>query len=216
MTEIGATLNMPVDNPLMVGSGSCGVPVPFRECRIVDSDGRSVRHGEVGELWVTGPGILEGYYKNADATAAAFRGKWFRTGDLFRQDENDYYYFVGRIKEVIRRSNENISAVEVETVLNGMPEVQQAAVVPVPDSFRGEEVKAYLVLRPGFVRDDVPPSRVFAYCAEHLAAFKVPRYVEYLDDIPLTSSNKTAKHFLVKAKDDLRRGSYDRVDGIWR
>ena len=89
------------------------------------------------------------YYRKPEATAAAFHGEWFRTGDLFRQDERGYYYIVGRVKEMIRRAGENISAREIEAVLRAMPEIVEAAAVPVPDATRGEEVKVFVVLRPG-------------------------------------------------------------------
>ena len=215
MTEVGATLYMPFEDTAMVGSGSCGIPAPFRRCTIIGADGAPVATGETGELWVTGAGILAGYYNQPEATTAAFSGKWFRTGDLFRQDADGYYTLVGRIKDMIRRSGENISAQEVEAVLHAMPEVRQAAVVAVPDSSRGEEVKAFVVLEPGLGPADVPPDPIFAHCARRLARFKVPRYLEYVDELAKTASNKVAKHLLT-ARDDPRRGSYDHVERTWR
>ena len=103
----------------------------------------------MGELLVRGPGILQGYYRKPEATRAAFHGDWFRTGDLFRQDARGYFYIVGRIKDMIRRAGENISAREVEAVLKALPGVAEAAAVPVPDATRGEEVKIYVVLAAG-------------------------------------------------------------------
>ena len=120
MTELGSAMFMPIEATDMVGSGSCGVPAPFRECRIVDESGRSLRR-EVGELCVRGPGIMLGYYNNPEATDESLRGGWFHTGDLFRQDERGYFYIVGRQKDMIRRSSENIAAREVEAVLNSDP-----------------------------------------------------------------------------------------------
>jgi crotonobetaine/carnitine-CoA ligase len=101
---------MPIEAMDMVGSGSCGVPSPFRECAIFDADGNPVSQGEIGELCIRGAGIMLGYYNNPEATAAAFRDGWFRTGDLFRVDERGYFYIVGRQKDMIRRSSENIAA----------------------------------------------------------------------------------------------------------
>lgn len=112
--------------------------------------------GEVGELLVRGPGILQGYYRKPEATAAAFWGDWFRTGDLFRQDERGYLYILGRTKDMVRRAGENIAAREVESILLELPEIAECAVVPVPDDTRGEEVKAYLVLQPGLTAADLP------------------------------------------------------------
>ena len=114
----------------MVGSGSCGIAAPFRECRVADMEGNTLPPGEVGELLVRGPGILRGYYRKPDATKAAFHGDWFRTGDLFRQDERGYFYIVGRVKDMIRRAGENIAAREVESVLCQLPEIAEAAAVP--------------------------------------------------------------------------------------
>jgi len=214
MTEVGSGLFMPIEAVDMVGSGSCGIPVPFREARIAAPDGAPVAKGEIGELLLRGPGMLSGYYRNPDATAAAFHGDWFRTGDLFRQDERGYYYIVGRIKEMIRRAGENISAREVEAVLREMPDIVEAAAVPVPDATRGEEVKIFVVLRPGLGREDVPPQRIIAHCEARLARFKVPRYVAYLDHLPKTPSEKIAKHLLVIAP-HAAAGTYDRVEARW-
>jgi acyl-CoA synthetase (AMP-forming)/AMP-acid ligase II len=211
LTETGSTLYMPTDAQNMVGSGSCGLPAPYRRCRVVDPDsGADVAAGETGELWVSGRGILKGYYNKPEATGEAFSGEWFRTGDLFRRDAEGYYYIQGRIKDSIRRSGENISAREVESVAAGIPGVLEAAAVAVPDELRGQEVKLCLVLQPGA---DVPPEQVVAHCVERLAAFKVPRYVEYHDDFPRTSSNKIAKQALAAAA---RPGKlYDRSAGKW-
>lgn len=216
MTEIGSGLFMPIEATDMVGSGSCGKPSPFREARIVDTDGKPVAPGEVGELQVRGPGMLQGYYKKPEATAAAFDGDWFRTGDLFRQDARGYCYIVGRLKDMIRRAGENIAAREVEAVLRGLPQIVEAAAVPVPDDSRGEEVKAYVVLQPGLGPKDVPPERIIAHCEANLARFKVPRYIAYQDRLPKTPSEKIAKQALIQGGADLRAGSYDRVERRWR
>ncbi len=216
MTEVGCALLMPVEAEDMVGSGSCGRPAPFRKCMVADDEGRPVPAGRTGELWVAGDGILRGYYNKPEANARAFSGEWFKTGDLFRRDDRGFYYIVGRVKDMIRRSGENISAAEVEAVLRAMPEIAEAAVVAVPDDRRKEEVKAYVVLRPGIERTSLPPERIIAFCGERLARFKVPRYIEYRDSLPKTPSDKVAKEKLVAEKSDLRLGSFDRVDGTWR
>jgi acyl-CoA synthetase (AMP-forming)/AMP-acid ligase II len=212
LTETGSTLYMPTDAVHMVGSGSCGVPAPFRACRIVGPDGKDVRPGEIGELWVSGRGILKGYYNKPDATREAFSGEWFRTGDLFRQDEKGYFYIQGRIKDSIRRSGENISAREVETIASGVPGVSETAAVAVKDELRGEEVKLCVALQPGYTREQVTPEAVGAFCAERLAEFKVPRYVSYVEEMPRTSSNKIAKLELVKNEG---QAVFDRVKKVW-
>jgi acyl-CoA synthetase (AMP-forming)/AMP-acid ligase II len=195
---------------------TCGVPAPFRETRIVGEDGRECPVGEAGELQVRGRSILLGYYKRPDANADSFDGDWFRTGDLFTVDEDGYYSIVGRIKDMVRRSSENISAREVEAVLHELPEVEEAAVVPVPDPLRKEEVKAYIKLKPGVDRKGFSLDALFEHCRKNLAAFKVPRYVAFIDEYPRTPSDKIAKSKLIAATDDLRKDSFDRVDATWR
>ncbi len=216
MTEVGTTLFVPIEATEMVGQGSCGRPAAFRRCRIVDDEGRDVPDGEVGELVVAGFNILLGYYKKPEATAEAFFGEWFRTGDLFRRDARGYYYIVGRKKDMIRRSGENVAAREVESVLLEMPEIQDAAVVGVKDPDRGEEIKALVILAPGHDRESVPPERILAHAASRLARFKVPRYLAYRERFPRTPSMKIRKGELRTEAEDLRVGAWDAVDGIWR
>lgn len=217
MTEIGGAAYMPTrDLQRMSGSGSCGVAAPFREIKIVDEAGKELPRGQRGELWVRGRAMLQGYYKNPEASAEAFTDGWFRTGDVARMDAHGYLYILGRMKDMVRRSGENISAREVEDVLRGMPEIENAAVVAVPDAYREEEVKAYVQLAPGFAQADVSPRRIADHCKQHLAAFKVPRYFEYRESFPLTDSQRVQKKVLRAEKTDLRSGSYDLQDGIWR
>lgn len=179
MTELGVALMMPIERDEMVGAGSVGVPTAFRECRVADPDGNELPAGEIGELQVRGPGIFTGYYENEEATQAAFSGSWFRTGDLVRRDEQGYFYFVGRFKDMIRRSGENIAALEVEQVVNDILGIEESAAVAVPDSDRGEEVKLFVVLKPGMTKERLSPSAIVAACAGELAVFKRPRYIEY-------------------------------------
>jgi len=216
MTEIGTGLTMPIEAKEMVGSGSCGIAGPFREACIADPDGKTLPAGQSGELLIRGPGILKGYYNKPEATAAAFHGDWFRTGDLAVQDENGFVTILGRIKEMIRRSGENISATEVEAALLAIPGVAEAAALPVPDALRGEEVKAYIVLRQGVSAEDLPPEQIIAQCSRRLAPFKVPRLIEYhATPLPRSTSGKVRKPDLVAEKSDLRSGSWDRVTGDW-
>jgi acyl-CoA synthetase (AMP-forming)/AMP-acid ligase II len=216
MTEIGLGLIMPLAAADKVGSGSCGLAAPFREVRIATSAGDTVAAGETGELLIRGPGILLGYHGKPDATAAAFHGDWFRTGDLAMQDAAGFVTILGRIKEMIRRSGENISATEVEAALLAIPGIVEAAAIPVPDDKRGEEVKAYVVLEPGRNVADLPPDRIAALCAERLAPFKVPRLIEYRSvPLPRSTSGKVRKPELIAEKHDLRSGSWDRLTARW-
>lgn len=216
MTEVGPGLYMPLDALHMVGSGSCGIPAPFREARVVDEQGRDVARGEIGELVLRGPGLMLGYYNRPEANRDSFFGDWFRTGDLFRQDAEGYFYIVGRLKEMVRRAGENIAAREVETVLRNMAEIEEVAVVAVPDELRGEEVKAYVLPASGIDGDDKLIGRIAGHCEANLAAFKIPRYIAFVDDIPRTASQKVAKKALTAGVVDLRLGAFDRVEGIWR
>jgi acyl-CoA synthetase (AMP-forming)/AMP-acid ligase II len=216
MTEIGMGTAMPFDAFDMIGKGSCGVPTPWRGARICGADGQEMAHDEVGELEISGRSILKGYWNKAEATEKAFNQEWFRTGDLFRRDEHGYYYIVGRIKEMIRRSSENISAREVESVVQMLPEVADVAAVPVPDARRGEEVKIVVQLKPGFSQNDCSIERIEAHCRGMLAPFKVPRYYAYVTDFPRTSSGKISKSLLNSAENDSLMGAFDRVDAVWR
>lgn len=216
MTEIGSGLYMPMEATDMVGSGSCGIPSPFRETRIVDEQGNDVSVGAVGELIVRGPGIFQGYYRNRKATEAVLKDGWFHTGDLFRRDEAGYHYIVGRKKDMIRRSGENIACREVEGVLRDMDEIEEIALIPVPDPMRGEEVKAFICLRNGTSPSEETVDRIIAYSETRLASFKLPRYFEFISEMPRTTSFKVAKSDLLHARQDQRSGSFDRVDQVWR
>jgi len=213
MTEIGIGTQVPLEDTHMVGSGSVGKPPTFRELRIVDENGDDVPRGQVGELLVKGQGMFKGYYKKPEENAKAFLGEYFRTGDLFRQDENGYYYFVSRKKDMIRRLGDNISATEVEHVLMSHPKIAEAAVVPVRDPVRGEEVKAYVLPAARESPETIPPEEIVAFCLEKIAKFKVPRYIEYVKAFPKSASEKIQKTILIGQKADLTEGCYDRFGG---
>ncbi len=211
MTEIGPGMMIPIEDDHMSGSGSVGKPLALRQTKIVDELGNEVKTGEIGQLLIKGQGIFKGYYKNSEATAGVFEGDWFKTGDLFKQDEQGYYYIVGRIKDMIRRSGENISAKEVEDTLTNHPKIKSAAVVPVSDGNRGEEVKAYIVPLDGETPESIPPETIIEFCAERIANFKIPRYIEYCKTFPLTPTGKIRKQILLQSKEDLTSGCFDRT-----
>lgn len=216
MTEIGMGTLVPWDDD-GVDSTCIGIPGPFRECKVIDQEGNPAADGAIGELCVRGPGIFRGYYKRDEVNAAEFlEGGWFRTGDLVHREEGGRFHYVGRAKAMVRRGAEQISAQEVEMALRAMPEIVEAAVVPVPDDFYDEEVKVYVILANGLTAAEVAPERIEAWSRERLAAYKVPRYIEYRQELPRTQSEKVSKPDLLKEKDDLRCDSHDRVDGVWR
>ncbi|SDR57559.1 long-chain acyl-CoA synthetase/crotonobetaine/carnitine-CoA ligase [Rhizobiales bacterium GAS113] len=210
MTEIGLGAYMPAAFEIMHDSASVGIDGPFRETTIRDGQGEVVAPGGRGELWVRGRSIFKGYWNKPQANADSLReGGWFRTGDIFQADECGCLWLVGRIKDMIRRSSENIAAREVEAVVRELDEVEDCAAVPVPDQERGEEVKIYIQLKPGIAPDALPFEKVRAHCRERLAAFKVPRYYAYADDFPRTVSNKIEKHRLIAGIPDPLAGAWD-------
>jgi len=195
----------------MVGSGSIGIPVPELSLRIVDATGRDVAPGESGEFLVKGPGMFRGYLNRPAATREVMRDGWLHTGDLGRADSRGFLYFMGRSKDIIRRSGENLAAAEVEDVLRSHPRILDAAVLAVPDEERGEEVKAYVLPVAGESEATLSPDEIVAFCAERLASFKVPRYIEYRTaDFPRTPTMRIQKELLRQERPDLVAGVWDR------
>ena len=210
MTEAGFISRVPLRHAEeMVGSGSMGVPVPEVSVRIVDDDDRDVRLGDVGEILVSGQGLMKGYLNQPEATAEAMRGGWLHTGDLGRRDERGFLYFAGRKKDMIRRSGENIACAEVEEVLRSHPKVLDAAVIAVPDALRGEEIKAYVLPVAGVSAESLPPEDIVEHCRVKLARHKIPRYIEYRSkEFPRTPSMRVKKV-------ELRAERADPLAGVW-
>jgi carnitine-CoA ligase len=172
-----------------------GLPVLGYECRVVDDHGHEVPPGTVGELIVRGePGVslMKGYFKNPEATAQALRDGWLWSGDLAWMDDEGYFFFVDRKKDMIKRAGENISASEVEEVLKTHPAVVDAAVVGIVDPVRDQAIKAYVILKPeaAATKDD----ELIAWCRGRLSSFKVPEVVEFRGAFPRTSVGKIQKH----------------------
>ena len=211
LTEAGPVTVVPPEERHMTEAGSVGKLDVLREARIIDESGNDVAPGEVGELIIRGPGMLQGYYKNPRATAETIKEGWFYTGDLFRTDANGHYYISGRKKDMIRRSGENIAANEGEDTLKSHPKIENAAVVAVPDESRFEEVKAYIVPVPGESQETIPPEEIIEFCRSKIAEFKVPRYIEYRESFTLTSVGKVIKTDLKGDKEALVANAYDRV-----
>ncbi|MCC7369510.1 MAG: AMP-binding protein [Chloroflexi bacterium] len=195
MTEqLGHPLANPLDYPR--DNMSVGLPGLGWQVRLVDEHGHDVPDGEVGQILVRGePGVslMKGYFKNPEATAEAIRDGWLWTGDNARVGENGYVYFVDRAKDMIKRSGENVAASEVEAVLKAHPAVFDAAVVGVPDPIRDEAIKAFVIPRPGLA---ITEEHLIGWCAERLAKFRVPQFVEFRTEFPRTSVGKIQKHLL--------------------
>ncbi|MFG2384358.1 class I adenylate-forming enzyme family protein [Streptomyces avermitilis] len=175
------------------GTLAVGAPGPDTVVRIVDDQGEEVPFGEQGEILVRGPQVVPGYWRRPEATAETFPEGELRTGDIGFMDPQGWLYVVDRKKDMINASGFKVWPREVEDVLYTHPAVREAAVVGVPDGYRGETVKAYISLRPGADED---PAAFAAYCKERLAAYKYPRQVEILPDLPKTASGKILRREL--------------------
>ena len=175
--------------------------------RIVDDGGQPVGPGIVGEISIKNPAVAPGYWRNEEQTQLAIRDGWLYTGDLGRMDEEEFLYFVDRKKDVIRRRGENVSSQEVEEVIKRHSSVMDCAVIGVPSELGEDEVKAYIVVRPSI---QLKPEDIIYWCAQHLAYFKVPRYIELRDQLPQTPTLKVRKDLLRRDRLDLARGSFDR------
>jgi crotonobetaine/carnitine-CoA ligase len=180
--------------------------VPRTEARIVDDDGREVPPGEVGELILRNPALMVGYYGDPERTAEALRDGWLYTGDMAWRDEDGFFYFSDRKKDIVRRRGENVSSLEVELVLNEHPGVLESAIVGVPSELTDEELLAVVVRQSGA---DPEPADLIAWCAARLAPFKVPRFVTFVDKLPKTPTQKIEKH-RIRDGWDPSRADYDR------
>jgi crotonobetaine/carnitine-CoA ligase len=215
-TESGADLVVPLEDAESVGTGAMGKPVRTKEARVVDPEGRELPDGEIGELMVRGKPMMLGYFRNPEATAEKIREGWLHSGDLVFRDPKGYLHIVGRLKDMIRRSGENIAASEVEAVLCEHPQVRAAAAVPEQDDLRGEEVKAFIQLQPGETPESVTPQALIDFTRSKIAAFKVPRFMAYVESFPLTPSERIAKHQLLAQQQEQPARTYDAMTQTWR
>ncbi|WP_433136431.1 AMP-binding protein [Actinomadura nitritigenes] len=176
--------------------GSCGRPVPSFDVKILDDDGFETPHGEVGEICIRPQEphlMLSEYAAMPEATIQAWRDLWFHTGDLARRDEDGFFYFVGRGADVIRRRGENLSALEIESVISEHPAVLEVAAFGVPSELTEEDVMVVVAPQPGA---ELAPETLLAYCRQRLPRPMVPRYVELITALPKTPTEKIAKHLL--------------------
>src|SRR5205809_71816 len=183
-------------NPLKGVVKECiGIPFPDTDARVVDPDdpSRELAQGDVGELAVRGPQVMKGYWHQPEETATVLRDGWLLTGDLARMDEDGYFYIVDRKKDMILCSGYNVYPREVEEVLFMHPAVGEAAAIGVPDPYRGETVKAFVVLKAGKTATEAD---IIAFCKERLAPFKVPKAVEFATALPLTLVGKVLRRQL--------------------
>lgn len=173
--------------------GTIGKPIAGVEMQVVNEEGRQVSQGDRGEIVIRGHNIMKGYYKNPKATARALRGGWFHSGDIGYVDEDGDFVIVDRKKELILRGGYNVYPREVEEVLYGHPAIREAAVIGVPDERLGEEVKAVVSLQ---ADSQVTAKEIQQYCKVHVAAYKYPRLVDILENLPKSSTGKILKRVL--------------------
>jgi long-chain acyl-CoA synthetase len=170
--------------------GSIGTPIEEVEMKLFDEDDNEVPRGEVGEIVVRGHNVMKGYWQRPDATAEVMRGDWFHTGDMARIDEDGYFFIVDRKKDLIIRGGYNVYPREVEEVLYEHPKIREAAVIGVPHDEWGEEIGAAIVCHED---EELAPEEVSEYVKERIAAYKYPRIVWFLDDLPKGPTGKILK-----------------------
>ena len=176
--------------------GTVGQPIFGVEVRCVDDEDRFLATGEPGEVVIRGPNIMKGYYNRPEATEDAMRHGWFHTGDIGILDADGYLSIVDRKKDMIIRGGFNVYPREIEEVMLTHPAVALAAVVGVPDERLGEEVKAFVVRRPG---TEVTPEALIDWCRDQMAAYKYPRFIEFRDALPISPTGKILKRELKAA-----------------
>jgi len=199
-----ATLNAGKD--LLGRKTSIGRPLPVLDMKIVDPDGRELADGQLGELVIYGPTVTPGYWNRPDASAEAVRDGWLHTGDLGTRDPEGFYFVVDRAKDMILRGGENVYCVEIENCLADHPEIDEAAIVGVPDAELGERVKAIVRRVAGSALD---ADAVRRHVAAHLASFKVPELVEFTDQaLPRNPAGKLLKNQLRGGKAQFSEGAF--------
>ena len=178
-------------------AGSIGIPFPDTDARIVDLEGgmTTLGPGEVGELIIRGPQVMQGYWNQPDETARVLRGGWLYTGDIARMDDDGYFYIVDRKKEMIITGGFNIFPREVEEALYAHPAVLEAAAIGIPDKYKGEVVKAFVVLKPGA---QATAAEIIEHCQQFVAPFKVPRDVAFRDQLPKSLVGKILRRGLAE------------------
>ncbi|MCB8954457.1 MAG: long-chain fatty acid--CoA ligase [Ardenticatenales bacterium] len=176
--------------------GSVGIPVWGVDIKIVDPEDREVPQGDLGEIVIKGHNVMKGYYKRPEANAEAFRNGWFHTGDIGRKDEDGYVYIVDRVKDMIIRGGFNVYPREVEEVLMMHPAISLASVIGIPHDQYGEEIKAFVVLKPDV---ELSAEELIAWSKENMASYKYPRHVEFRDTLPMNATGKILKTELRQA-----------------
>lgn len=214
-TESGLDLAVPPGAVETVGTGAMGHPPAGKQVRIADEAGITLPDGEVGRIVIRGEPMMKGYWNHPDSTEQAFRGGWYNSGDLGYRDPAGWIHHAGRLKDMIRRGGENISAVEVEHVLALHPAVSAVALVPIPDEKFGELPKAFIQLSPGHEPSTQTAVSLVDHVRAKLARFKIPAYLEFVESFPMTPSARIQKRKLLERDQDQRIGVFDVAANSW-
>lgn len=209
LTETSSVATMNSGDDYLEKPDSVGLPLPVVELAVVNDSGDQLGPNQVGELIIKGPNVVNGYWNKPQATRDSFRDGWFYSGDLAYVDEEDFVYIVDRAKDMVIRGGENIYSIEVESVLYDFPGVVDAAIIGIPDLIMGEEVAAIVTCTPGITINE---EDLRSYVAQHLAAFKVPKYIFFYDD--LLPRNPTGKILKRQLREEVSRTILDQPSSL--
>ncbi|MEA5502852.1 long-chain fatty acid--CoA ligase [Halotia wernerae UHCC 0503] len=173
--------------------GSIGAPIENVEMKIIDAEGHQVQPGELGEIVIRGPNVMLGYWNRPFETANVIKNGWFHTGDIGQMDEDGFFYIIDRLKDMINVSGFKVYPTEVENVIYQHLAVAEVAVYGVPDAFKGEIVKASIVLKPG---STITAEKIIDFCSERMATYKLPRAINFVDSLPKNQTGKILKRVL--------------------
>lgn len=207
MTEGAGTINRVGNRKI----GSCGKTFENHEIMIVDDSGSPQLPLESGEIIFTGPSLTLGYWNNTEETKKAYRNGWMYSGDIGYMDADGYLFFLDRKKDIIRRNGENISSAEIEQVLLTHPEIMEVAATPILDDHCGEEIKVFIVTKPGL---HLQPEKIIEWCESIMAKYKIPRYIEFRESLPKTATQKIQKSLLKNENNDFLLNTWDRRNKI--
>jgi carnitine-CoA ligase len=210
LTECGLCIIQPLYGSRKENSMGLPKQIPgfgfVNKIRVVDENDQEVPRGTVGEIVIKNPAVTKGYYKDPELTSKVIRNGWLHTGDRAWMDEDGYFFFADRKKDVIRRRGENVSSLEVENVINAHPKVLESAVIGVSSDLYDDEVKAYVIPKPNETLD---PLEIVKWCKERLAYFKVPRFIEFRTEFPKTPTHRVQKYKLREEKEDPAKDCFD-------
>ena len=210
LTECGLCIIQPLHG--LRKEKSMGLPKQLpgfgfvNEIKIFDENDREVPRKTVGEIVIKNPAVMKGYYRDPELTKSVLRNGWLHTGDQAWMDEDGYFFFADRKRDVIRRRGENVSSIEVENVINAHPKVLESAVIGVPSEFQDDEVKAFVVLK---AHETIEPLDLIKWCKDRLAYFKVPRFIEFRRELPKTPTLRIQKYKLKDEQSDPGKDCFD-------